>query len=130
MATTIRWTVPPEIFMLISFDAAHGALSQHFPNLWSVVDGAWNDYQTKISPEVRAMASTRSRASLVHDFMVKRSLEMAGISSSVSFVRHRLMFALTFQSSEGFIAMRLKKLGEDGVSRNNPTKQGLRTRPS
>lgn len=109
--------------MLISFDAAHGALSQHFPNLWSVVDGAWNDYQTKIPPDVRASASTRSRASLIHDFMVKRSLEIAETSSDVSFVRHRMMFALTFKSPEGFIAMRLKKLGENGVSKNNPTKQ-------
>jgi hypothetical protein len=109
--------------MLITFDAAHEALSQHFQTLWSVIDGAWNDYQTKIPDDVRAIASTRSRASLVHDFMVKRSLELEDTTSDVSSRKHRMMFVLIFKSNNGLIAMRLKKLDEDGISRNNPTKQ-------
>jgi hypothetical protein len=109
--------------MLISFEDAHSALSGYFPRLWSIVDGAWVDYETKIPPEVRAVASPRSRASLVHDFMVKRSFEMAEACQGVSIVKHKLMFTLVFESAHGFIAMRLKKLGEDGTSKNHLTKQ-------
>jgi len=109
--------------MLIPFDAAHEALLQHLPSLWSVVDGAWNDYQTKIPVDARAVASLRTRASFVHDFMVSRSLEMAEATSCVSSKWHRMMFVLIFESDNGLIVVRLKKLDEDGVSRNNPTKQ-------
>jgi hypothetical protein len=109
--------------MLIAFEDAHEVLSQYYSKLWSVVDGAWADYQAKIAADVRAIASTRSRASLVHDFMVKRALDMAEANSGMQPIWNRLLFALTIQSKHGFIAMRLKKLSEEGISRNNPTKQ-------
>lgn len=111
--------------MLISFEEAHSALSDHFPRLWSVVDGGWRDYEVKIPADVKALASARSRASLVHDFMIKRAHDMADACNGVQVVKHRLMSTLVFQSAQGFIAMRLKKLDEDGISRNNPTKQVL-----
>ena len=112
-----------ETSLLISLDAAHEALSRHFTTLWYVVDGARSDYQTKIPADMKAIASARSRASFVHDLMVKRAIEMSETTPGVSYSRLRMMFVLIFRSSNGIIAVRLKKLNEMGVSQNNPTKQ-------
>lgn len=109
--------------MLITFEKASTSLSPHFQNLWGMVDGAWKDYQTLIPAEARAIASTRSRASFVHDFMVKRAHKIAETNAGIHVSKYRMMFALVFSSGDDFIAMRLKKLDEDGISKNNPTIQ-------
>lgn len=108
---------------LITFEDANSALGSKFPSLWNVVTGAWDDYANFIPENVKALASPRSRASLVHDFMVQRSLTLAETELGVSCLKHRLMFVLVFETQKGYIAMRLKKLNEYGFSKNNPTRQ-------
>lgn len=109
--------------MLIAFDAADAALSSKYSSLWAVASGGWTDYNSLVPAEVRAVASTRSRASLVHDFMVNRARKLAEIDQDICCIQHRLMFTLAIKASSGLIAVRLKKMDEFGLSRNNPTKQ-------
>lgn len=107
---------------LISFESAQAALKPHYQKFWSVIDSAWNDWQ-QLPPNLLTIASTRSRASVVHDFMVARANELVSIDGTIRSVYHRFMFALVIESSAGFIALRLKKLNEDGLSKSQPTQQ-------
>ena len=109
--------------MLISFSQANNVLLPYMPELCSLIHGAWNDYQVQISSNVQAILSTRSRASIVHDFMVKRAIEFAEGKNNVSFIRRKRMFVLIFKSEYGFLALRFKKRDKGGFSQNIPTKQ-------
>ncbi|MEO5971602.1 MAG: hypothetical protein ABIQ95_16880 [Bdellovibrionia bacterium] len=111
--------------MLIEFDDAYGAMLPYFDRLWNVVNGAWQDWSEEISPKVRAISSTRSRACLVSDFMRVRGSRLAEEDNSISVVIKRQMFVLVFtpKNFSGSIGIRLKKLDEDGLSRNQPTIQ-------
>lgn len=111
--------------MLIEFDDAYRAMSPYFDRLWGVVNGAWADWNEEISPKVRALAHSRTRACMVNDFMRTRGSRLSLEDSSVSVILKRQMFVLVF-SPPGFagsIGVRLKKLDEEGLSRNQPTTQ-------
>lgn len=111
--------------MLIDFDDAHRVMLPYFDRLWDVINGSWMDWKTEISPKVRAFASTRTRANMVNDFMRMRGARLAVEDPTVSVVIRQQMQVLVF-SPEGFdgcIGIRLKKLDEDGLSRNQPTGQ-------
>ena len=111
--------------MLIEFDAAHYAMGPYFDRLWDVINGSWKDWNTEISPKVRAIASTRSRACLVNDFMRTRGTRLTVEDPNVTVVIKQQMFVLVFSPPgfSGSIGVRLKKLDEDGLSRNQPTGQ-------
>ena len=111
--------------MLIEFDAAHDAMGPYFDRLWDVINGSWKDWNTEVSPKVRAIASTRSRACLVNDFMRTRGTRLTVDDPNVTVVMKQQMFVLVFSPPgfEGSIGVRLKKLDEDGLSRNQPTGQ-------
>lgn len=111
--------------MLIEFDAAHDAMGPYFDRLWDVINGSWKDWNTEVSPKVRAIASTRSRACLVNDFMRTRGTRLTVEDPNVTVVIKQQMFVLVFSPPgfDGSIGIRLKKLDEDGLSRNQPTGQ-------
>jgi hypothetical protein len=111
--------------MLIEYDHAYQAMLPYFDRLWGVVNGGWDDWGTEINPKVRAMSSARSRASLVHDFMRNRGVRWAEEDSHVKAVVRQQMFVLVFSPPNfpGCIGIRLKKLDEEGISRNQPTMQ-------
>ncbi|TSA58283.1 MAG: hypothetical protein D4R39_01025 [Methylophilaceae bacterium] len=111
--------------MLIEFDDAHHAMLPYFDRLWGVVNGAWGDWGTEISPKVRALSSARSRACLVNDFMRIRGGRLAEEDASIRIVLKQQMFVLVFSppNFQGCIGIRLKKLDEDGLSKNQPTIQ-------
>ena len=111
--------------MLIEFDIAYGALLPYFDRLWGVVNGGWGDWSTEISPKVRALASARTRACMVNDFMRDRGSRLAEQDADVKAVIRRQMFVLVFSPPDfpGSIGVRLKKLDEDGISSNQPTLQ-------
>jgi len=111
--------------MLIEFDAAYQAMLPYFDRLWGVVNGSWDDWGTELSPKVRALASTRTRACMVNDFMRTRGTRLAEEDPNIKAVIRQQMFVLVFSPPElnGCIGIRLKKLDEDGISRNQPTNQ-------
>lgn len=111
--------------MLIDFDVTYKAMLPYFDRLWEVINGSWTDWNTEISPKVRAIATTRTRACMVNDFMRTRGARLAVEDPTVTVVIKQQMQVLVF-SPEGFdgsIGIRLKKLDEDGLSRNQPTGQ-------
>lgn len=111
--------------MLIEFDAVNDAMGPYFDSLWAVINGSWVDWNKEISPKVRAMASARTRACLVNDFMRTRGTRLTMDDQNVTVVIHQQMFVLVFSPPgfDGSIGIRLKKLDEDGLSRNQPTGQ-------
>jgi hypothetical protein len=113
--------------MLIDFDTAYKAMLPYFDRLWGAIDGSWADWNTEISPKVRALASTRTRACLVNDFMRNRGARLAVEDPTVTVVVKQQMQVLVFSPPDfdGCIGIRLKKLDEDGLSRNQPTGQVL-----
>jgi hypothetical protein len=111
--------------MLIEFDDAYRAMLPYFDRLWEVVNGSWDDWNKEISAKVLALASSRSRAALVNDFMRSRGARLALEDGTVAVVIRQQMQVLVFAPDgfDGCIGVRLKKLDEDGLSRNQPTKQ-------
>ncbi len=111
--------------MLIEFDNAYRAMLPYFDRLWGVINGGWLDWGTEMSPKVRALASTRTRACMVNDFMRTRGARLAEDDPNVKAVIRQQMFVLVFSPPDfkGSIGIRLKKLDEDGFSRNQPTMQ-------
>lgn len=111
--------------MLIEFDNAYQAMLPYFDRLWNVVNGGWEDWNSELSPKVRSVASNRSRASLVNDFMRTRGTRLAEEDPNVKAVIRQQMFVLVFSppNFNGCIGIRLKKLDEDGFSKNQPTTQ-------
>lgn len=111
--------------MLIEFDDTYQAMLPYFDRLWGVINGAWEDWGTEISPKVRALSSTRSRACLVNDFMRTRGSRLAEEDETIRVVIKQQMFVLIFRppNFQGCIGIRLKKLDEDGLSKNQPTTQ-------
>ncbi len=111
--------------MLIEFDNARQAMLPYFDRLWSVVNGAWEDWETETSPKVRAISSTRTRACLVNDFMRIRGSRLAEEDETIRIAIKQQMFVLVFSPPDfqGCIGIRLKKLDEDGLSKNQPTIQ-------
>lgn len=111
--------------MLIEFDDAYKAMLPYFDRLWSVINGAWEDWDVEVSPKIRAISSTRTRACLVNDFMRTRGSRLAEEDQTVKVIIKQQMFVLVFNppNFNGCIGIRLKKLNEEGLSKNQPTTQ-------
>ncbi|SDY40161.1 hypothetical protein [Nitrosomonas sp. Nm33] len=111
--------------MLIEFDTAHNVMRPYFNGLWSVINGAWEDWQIEISPKVKSLTSARTRACMINDFMRIRGIRLAEENESINFLTKQQMFILVFNPQDffGCIGIRLKKFDEDGLSRNQPTLQ-------
>lgn len=111
--------------MLIEYENAHDMLLPYFDRLWGVIRGGWDDWNNEVPELVRARATRRSQASMIHDFMRWRSGKLAEEDQTVKALVRQQMFVLVFspQGSNGRIGIRLKKLDEDGLSKNQPTNQ-------
>jgi hypothetical protein len=109
--------------VLISYDAAQTQLAELFDPLWEIVDDAWDDWQTETSPKAKAILTTRSRASNMHDYMVWRARRFCETRDDIEVRVKRLMCVLVIHTGTAAFAIRFKKLDEDGLSRNQPTKQ-------
>lgn len=107
---------------LITFEDAQLAIKPFYTNLFGIINSAWRDWQ-QLPPYAIAKASTRTRASFVHDFMVSRAGDLTSLNEAIRSVNHRSMFALVIESQAGFIALRFKKLNDDGLSKSQPTQQ-------
>lgn len=94
-------------------------LAQHLPHLSALVQGAWQDVED-LPPALRLIMCTRTRASLVHDFMLKRAAEYAEQAEDVRYFQRQSMHGLVVN---GRYAIRFKKLDEESRSKNQPTQQ-------
>lgn len=115
---------------MIEYENAHDMLLPYFDRLWGVIRGGWGDWTKEVSDLVRARASPRSRATMIHDFMRWRSGKLAEEDQTVKVLVRQQMFVLVFapKGFNGRIGIRLKKLDENGLSKNQPTKQILEFR--
>jgi len=114
-----------ELIMLIEYDNAYAALLPYFDRLWEVVNGGWGDWSGEIPAKVRAIATSRTRACMVNDFMRTRGSRLAETDPTVKAIISKQMFVLSISPPgfNGCIGLRLKKLTEDGFSKNQPTMQ-------
>ena len=94
-------------------------LSSHLAALDEIVRGAWNDVK-ELPASCQIAMSARSRASLVHDFIVERAAQYAERTPGVRTFERQLMHGLVFN---GRYAVRFKKFDEDNLSKNHPTLQ-------
>ena len=108
--------------MLISYTEAQEALSIHYSNLWGVVDNSWKEWQN-LPASLTYQLSKRTRACLVHDFMVKNAKGLSFSDGLFKTIEIRGMFCLLVETSRGLIACKFKKLTADGHSMNQPTIQ-------
>lgn len=104
---------------LIEQQDAISILDAHLPSIYSVVDGAWQDYMA-YPIDKRIVHSPRSRASLVHDHMLDRAAKYAAKEQSVKIVETRGLYLFVFGEQ---IAVRFKKFDEELKTRNQPSNQ-------
>lgn len=94
-------------------------LGQHLPYLDVIVREAWGDLDA-LPLNLQLKMSARTRASLIHDFMLDRAAQYAAETGGVRYFERQSMCGLVV---DGRYAIRFKKLDEDGLSRNQPTLQ-------
>lgn len=94
-------------------------LRSHLTALDEMVRGAWNDLRD-LPSSCQIVMSARSRASLVHDFIVERAAQYAKRTPGVRTFERQLMHGLVF---DGRYAVRFKKFDEENLSKNQPTLQ-------
>ncbi|WP_157754942.1 hypothetical protein [Variovorax boronicumulans] len=104
---------------VISQDTVIEHLESHLGALDDLVRGAWGDV-CALPSSCQVAMSPRSRASLVHDFMLVRAARYAECTPKVRYFERQLMHGLVF---DGRYAVRFKKFDEDNRSKNQPTQQ-------
>lgn len=111
--------------MLIEYDETDAALTPYFDDIWGVIHGAWNDWNTLIPAEAKAAATLRSKASFIHDFMASRWRKLEQTLDGVRTESIKMMFVVTIRPPgfRGAICIRLKKMDEEGRSSNQQTQQ-------
>lgn len=108
--------------MLISYTEAQEALSIYYSSLWGVVDNSWKEWQN-LPASLTYQLCKRTRACLVHDFMVKNAKGLSSSDDSFNTIEIKGMFCLLVSTNKGLIACKFKKLTVDGHSMNQPTVQ-------
>jgi len=94
-------------------------LNPYLAELASVVLGAWEDVRL-LPEECQVTIGARTRASLVHDYMLKRASALEAGHSAIRYFQRQSMHGLVI---DGKYAIRFKKLDEDSKSKNQPTQQ-------
>lgn len=108
---------------LLEREEAETALAPHLNAIKEIVAGAWSDYISKYSLELRATHTRTTRANVVHDHMVERAARYAQVAIGVRIHESQKMMAMVIETNHGVIAMRLKKFGDDLRSQNQSTGQ-------
>lgn len=95
-------------------------LQPHLEGLHGIVSGGWEDYMTGYTDAHRLVHSPITRASIVHDHIIDRASRYLQASPHLRLHDARGLKALVIADR---YAIRFKKLDENGISRNQPTKQ-------
>jgi hypothetical protein len=94
-------------------------LQPHLAGFYKIASSAWDDYQ-RLPSEALVCFTSRSRASVVHDFMVSRAAGYCEQHSDVVQFEVGGMKGILVRDK---YAIRFKKLDNLGLSRNQPTLQ-------
>jgi len=109
---------------IVSQEVVCAELAEHLDALDGMVRGAWSDY-IALPSECHIVFGLRSRASVVHDFLLSRAAAYAESTAGVRYFKRNLMHGLVFNNR---YAIRFKKFDDENRSRNQPTIQVLEYR--
>jgi hypothetical protein len=106
--------------MIADEDIVRTVLQPYETGIYQAIHGAWSDYQ-ELQLGGRLMFR-RSRACLVHDFMVKRSISTWSDDAGVRVMHHNetAKFVIADQ-----VLLRLKKADDRGLGANIPTQASM-----
>lgn len=106
---------------LITQEEAMAILEPHISALRGIPLDAWAEYHSEIPENLLVAFCSRTRASAVHNLMVKNAAQYAAANSAtVRLFERQKMAGITI---DGRLAIRFKKLDEESLSRNQPTQQ-------
>ncbi len=102
--------------------AVERLLRHELPYLGRIIAGAWQRYLDTHSLAERLTHTPRSRASLVHDYMVDGARELAETAVHAEVRERGGLFMVLLH---GRVAIRFKKLKDDLTTSNIPTQQSF-----
>jgi len=102
-------------------DAVRAALELHHDIVFDVVHGAWKEWQA-LGLSGRLLFPGRSRACLVHDFMVQRAINAWTDDASVRVIQHDETAKFVVGNA---VLLRFKKADDRGLGANIPTQAAL-----
>lgn len=105
---------------LISQADAMTALAPHAGALFGVASTPWEEYHARVPEDLLVAFCPRSRASCIHDLMLREAARYTVLAEGVRLFERNLMKGIII---DGRIAIRFKKLDEEGFSRGHYTKQ-------
>jgi len=107
--------------MIADEEIVRTVLQPYETGIYQAIHGAWSDYQG-LQLGGRLMFPSRSRACLVHDFMVKRAISTWSDDVGVRVIHHNetAKFVIADQ-----VLLRLKKADDRGLGANIPTQASL-----
>ena len=104
----------------ISQQEALKRLAPHCDALFQIVTNPWNEYHALMPREFLIAFGPKSRANNIHDLMLRDAGRYASkAEGNVRMFQRQLMKGIVIDD----IALRLKKLNEDSLSRGHYTKQ-------
>ncbi len=106
--------------MTISQSEAAPLIQRHIKALYDIPTKAWDEYHAKVPKELLVSFGARTRASAVHDLMVRNAARYSSEVENVALFEVRMMRGLVLSQ---LLAIRLKKLDEESGSRSQPTEQ-------
>lgn len=95
-------------------------LAPHLDGLYGIPMNAWNEYHRAVPQDLQVRFCSRTRASAIHNLMVANAHAYAASTDGVRTFESQQMVGITI---DGRLAIRFKKLDEDSLSRNQPTRQ-------
>lgn len=116
-ALSVHWSAA---MGLISQDEAMKLIAPHARALQSIPMDAWKTYHEDLPDAMLVAFCSRTRANAIHDLMVRNAIKYCASTDGVRKFERQQMVGITI---DRHIAIRLKKLDEDGRSRNQLTQQ-------
>ena len=95
-------------------------LGPHVDALYRIATVPWDEYHTLVPSDLLVAFCPRTRASAIHNLMVRAATQYAATTENVQPFDRQLMKGMVI---DGRIAIRFKKLDEDSYSRGHYTKQ-------
>jgi hypothetical protein len=105
---------------LINQEEAMGILGPHISALRAIPLDAWDEYHAEMPESLLVTFCSRTRASAVHNLMVRNAAKYASSTDGVRLFERNKMVGITI---DGRLAIRFKKLDEESLSRNQPSQQ-------
>ncbi len=112
---------------LVSESEAREILGARINDLWSIVNGGWEDYEKYYSMKVRLLHCPVTRASIVHDHQVARAAAYA-MKAQAFGAKIIDLSKLKILLLDDLFAIRFKKLDAKKFSFNQPTHQVINFR--